>query len=251
MRSLPRLVTGVCITLSLGLLAAASLRPAAAPRAAAPGALPCVIVQEVETDAVQAYAMWIGEVNKTIAAKFQLDTYRHVMLGESAGDDSGVVFAVTRGESFAALQAQEAAFEKEAALLDARLHMREIRKLGANVSYKAVRFDGVNPQAAVLNTKAVLSDEAAYLTALDGLRGLLDAHALKDVKINCYRVAAGRTEWSHLISLNCPSRERRAALMDALGGEAWAQDWINSINKIRTVVGNGTYRDITPVAATK
>ena len=246
------LVACLGTSVSVWLLVAATLQPVSSPRpvpALPKAALPCLVIQEIETDAPQSYAMWIAEANKVIKDKFGLDNYRHVFVGESAGPDTGVVFAVTRADSFATLTGNEMKFAKEAALVEARLNMRDIRKLGENVSYRAVRFDGAHPDAAVSNTKAVLSDEAAYLKELDGLRGLFDAHDLKDVKINCYRVAAGRSNFTHLVSLNCPSRERRAAMMDAISTEPWAIEWVANAAKFRTVVSNGTYREITPPQA--
>ncbi|MEO6594951.1 MAG: hypothetical protein ABIP94_09395 [Planctomycetota bacterium] len=241
-----RIVTCLALLASTSLLNAATLQQK--PAAATKPAIPCVLVQQVNTESPTSYAMWIAEVNKAIKAKFGFDNYLHVYLGEVAGPDSGVAFAVSRADSFAALAANSKAFEKEISLVDARLHMSEIRKLGPQIAYKAVRFDGVNPGAFVLNTKAVLSDEAAYLKALDGLRTLFDSHDFKDCKINCYRIASGRTDFSHMISLNCPSTERRAMLMDAINDEAWAQEWIANAGKYRTVVSNGSYHDITPLA---
>src|ERR1043165_9407099 len=242
MKSWTKVVACVGMLAGVGLLAAAAWQPKTPP--AAPvntKGMPCVVIQEIETDAPKTYALWIGEANKVIKEKFGLDNYRHVFVGESAGPDSGKVFAVSRGESFAAMAATESGFEKEVGLMEARLNMKDIRKLGANVSYKAVRWDGTNPNACVFNTRCVLSDESGYLSALNELRGLLDAHELKDIKINCYRVASGRTDFTHMVSLNCPSRERRAAMMDAISGEAWAQSWIASAAKYRTGGSNGTF----------
>jgi hypothetical protein len=239
--------SGLCLGT---LLAAAGLVPHNESALAIPApALPCTIIQHVETDSPRSYAMWIAETNRIIKDKFGVDSCRHVFIGESAGPDSGAVFAVTRGESFTALQANDAAFEKEQALTDARLQLNQIRKLGANVSYKAVRFDGVHPEAWLSNTKMVVHDEPAYLKALDQMRATLDGNGFKDIKINCHRVAAGRTDWTHMASLNCPSRERRAALMDAFQCEPWALEWISSVAKLRTVVANGTYREMTLPAA--
>ena len=104
----------------------------------------------------------------------------------------------------------------------------------------------MHPGGASYNSKVVLNDEAGYLKSLDGLRALLDAHDFKDVKINCYRATAGRTDFTHLVVLNSPSRERRAAMMDAISSEAWAQEWIASAGTYCTVVTNGTYSEITP-----
>lgn len=206
--------------------------------------LPVLTIQEVETDTPDTYAMMIAQNNKTMKEKLGVESYISVALGESAGHDTGKVFAIRTDASFAKLASLWEASEKELALVRSSANLNAIRKLGTNTSYKAVRFDGRNENWFVYNTEVVLSDEAGYLAALDGFRALLDAHDFKDVKINCYRVVSGRTDHTHLVSLNCPSRDRRAAMMDAISSEAWAQEWIAAAAKYRTVVSNGTYRKL-------
>ncbi len=123
--------------------------------------------------------------------------------------------------------------------------MNAIRELGPQTLLKAVRFDGRNDGAWLLNTQVTVSDEAGYLKALDEFRALFDKHGFKDIKINAYRVVAGRTDYTHLVSTNAPSEERRAALMDAMSNEASFAEWLAAAAKYRTVVRNGTYREIT------
>ena len=82
------------------------------------------------------------------------------------------------------------------------------------------------------------------MTMDDELRALFDAHDLADAKINAYRVLAGRTNASHLVSINTPSPERLAALLDSMT-EPWLAAWLANTAKFRTVVSNGTYREIT------
>lgn len=252
MKRLNRIVAGLGLVVGVCVLGAAALQPKAAPASAPPtqaaGGMPSLVIQQVNTASAQTYAKWIGEANAIIKDKFGLENYIHVFLGESAGPESGMTFAVTRADSFAAIVANESKFEKEPALLELRGRLSEIRTFGPNVSYKAVRWEGSNPSPANINTRMVVSDEGQYLKALDGLRALLDAHDFKDVKMNVYRVSVGRTDFTHFASLNCPSREKRAAVLDALGSEAWARDWQTSVATYRTVVSNGTYREITPAA---
>ncbi len=243
MKRLSRIVTCLGMLAGVGLLAAAAFQPAAPAKSG--GILPAVSIQEIETDSPEDYAMWIAKSNKAIYDTFHLENYTRVFIGQAAGEDSGKVAAVQTAESFAKLTENNQAFEKDPGLIKLRAGMNQVRKLGKQTVLKAARFDGRNTASAVYNTRAVISDEAAYLKALDGLRSLFDAHDLKDCKINCYRVVAGRTDYTHLISLNCPSVERRAALLDAIN-EPWAQEWIASIAKIRTVVSNGTYRELAP-----
>jgi hypothetical protein len=237
-----RILASLAIVITGGLFAAASLQP---PAPAAKGMLPAISIQEVETDSAQTYALWIAESDKEIKAKFGFDNYIKVFVGEAAGPESGKTFAVASAESFVKLAENSQAFEKELSLMKVRAGMSEIRKLGPQTLLKAVRWDGRNPSSLNSNTRMTVTDEAGYLKALDGLRALLDAHNFKDIKINCYRVAAGRTDYTHMVSLNCPSVEQRAALMDAINTEPWALEWIASAAKYRTVVSNGTYREIT------
>lgn len=244
MKSWTKVVACVGMLAGVGLLAAAAWQPATSAKAAA-GNLPVVTIQEIETDSPEDYAMWVAQGNKAIYDKIHVENYTKVMLGQAAGEDSGKVVAVQTGESFAKLAENGQLFENDPGLAKIRAGMSQVRKLGSQVACKAVRFDGRNPSSISYNTKVVLSDEGAYLKALDGLRGLLDSHGFKDVKINCYRVVAGRKDYTHLVSLNSPTVERRAAMMDAIASEAWAQEWVESVGKIRTVVTNGTYKEIT------
>jgi hypothetical protein len=245
MKRLTRIVTCLGMLAGVGLLAAAAFQPATPAKPASATGGPVITIQEVETDSPEDYAMWIAKSNKAIYDAFNIENTTKVFLGQAAGEDSGKVFAVQTGESFSKMAANAQAFEKDPGLLKLRAGMNQVRKLGKQTQYKAVRWDGRADSSAVYNTRAVLSDEAAYLKALDGLRTLFDANNLKDVKINCYRVVAGRTDYTHLISLNCPSIDRRAAMMDALS-EPWAQEWIATVGKNRTVISNGTYRELAP-----
>ncbi len=246
MKRLTRIVTCLGMLAGVGLLAAAAFQPStspAKPTAKQGSVMPVIVIQEIETDSPEDYAMWIAKSNKAIYEAFHIENNTRVFIGQAAGEDSGKVFAVQTAESFSKLAANGQAFEKDPGLLKLRAGMNQVRKLGQQTQYKAVRWEGRADSSAVFNTRVVLSDEAAYLKALDGLRSLFDANDLKDVKINCYRVVAGRTDFTHLVSLNCPSIERRATLMDAIL-EPWAQEWITSVGKNRTVVANGTYREL-------
>lgn len=243
MKRLSRIVVSLAMLTGVGFLAAAAFQPATPSKPAPRG--PVITIQEVETDSPEDYAMWIAKSNKAIYDNFHLENYTKVFVGQAAGEDSGKVFAVQTAESFSKFAENAQAFEKDPALLKLRSGMNQVRSLGQQTQLRAVRWDGRASSSAVYNTRAVVSDETAYLKALDGLRSLFDSHDLTDVKINCYRVVAGRTDYTHLISLNCSSPERRAALMDAIN-EPWAQDWIASAAKHRTVVSNGTYRELAP-----
>lgn len=223
-------------------IATTGLSQAAAP---AKPALPVISIQQIDTDDSTVYATLIAQNNAAVKEKTGKDHYIRVYVGQQAGKDSGAVFAVAAAESFAALTKSGEIVQAEPAVIENRAHLNAVRKLGPSSMLKAVRWDGTHAGAYLLNTYAVLSDEAAYLAALNELRALFDSHDLKDAKINAYRVQVGRDDYTHLISINCPSAAVRAALMDAMSSEPWAAQWLASAAKFRTVVRNGTFREIT------
>jgi hypothetical protein len=175
-----------------------------------------------------------------------LDSYIRLYVGESAGKDTGQVFAVIASDSFATMSANDQRTVEEPALIESRSHLNTVRSLGPRVLLKAVRFDGTHAGAWLFNTRIVASDEPGYLNALNDLRKLLDDRGMKDIKINTYRVVAGRDTYTHLVSLNAPSAERLALMMDTMVSDAGIGGWIAGSAKFRTVVNNGTYREITP-----
>jgi hypothetical protein len=211
--------------------------------AAAP-ALPVISITQVETDDPSDYAARIARINEVMKSKFGVEQFLRLYLGDAAGEDLGTVFAVTRGDSFATVMKHADIYQTDPALAEMRADLARMRELESRLLLKAARFDGVHPNAALYNSYANVTDEAGYLKALGELRALFDAHGLTDVKINAYRVISGRSDYTHLVSLNTPSSGRLAALLDSIATEAWAMDWIAGSAKYRSIVRNGTFREI-------
>lgn len=205
-----------------------------------------IAIQDVITDDPTGYAAWIAKTNAVAATKNGVDTYIHVYVSTFDGEKTNSVRAVIAADSIANLHKNAAALENNPELLANREHMRAIRKLGGQVVYQALRFDGTYKRSSVYTTLAVISDEAAYLKALDGLKAIFDAHGFADVKINAYRVMAGRTNYTHRINLTFENEDRLAAMLDFVASSPDLAEWLAGTAKIRTVVSNGTARDITP-----
>lgn len=204
-----------------------------------------IAVQEIETDDPSGYASWVAKSNEATKAKLGIDTYIHVYVSGYDGVRSGSVRSMTIADSVAALARNAAAMENDPALLENREHLRGIRKLGSRTLYQAVRYDGANKNGSTLTTLAMVTDEPGYLKALDQLRALMDQKGMKDAKINAYRVMAGRTTHTHRVTINIPSQERLAAMLDWLGTDPQMAEWLAASSKFRTVVSNGTAREIT------
>lgn len=203
-------------------------------------------VLDVETDDAAGYAKWLKEYNEIAKAKTGNPQFLRVFQTVYDGRTTGHVRVAVSNTSVAELTKQMSAIENDPGILQNREHLRAIRRMGARVLYQAVRFEGPSPKGAHnYVTLAVVSDEAGYLKALDGLRALFDANGLKDVQISAYRIIAGRTDHTHRITLSAASAERLAAFLDAAATNPKLNEWIAQSAKLRTVVSNTTSREIT------
>ncbi len=200
---------------------------------------------EVETDDPVGYATWISQYNQVAKAKLGIDQYLRVYESQMDGERSGRVRAVVAASSVAELTKNAVALETDAGFVQNRQHLGHIRKTGARVLYQAVRWDGPTKNGWNYNTLANVMDEAAYLKALEQLRGILDNIGLKDVKLAAYRVIAGKSDHTHRITVSTPSPDRLAALLDSMVGNAQVSEWLANTAKLRSVVANSTSREIT------
>ena len=226
---------------SLLTLCAAGLAPAADSKPIAR----VISIQDIATADPDGYATHIARYNEIVKAKFGLDNFVHVYVSFYDGEHSGTVRSVAVADSVATLTKVGAAVENDPEMLALREKLNAMRKIETRVLYQAVRFDGAVKNAQIYTTLAVIPDEAAYLAALDGLRSLFDSHGLQDVKINAYRVLAGRTNHTHRIALAAPSAEKLAAMLDFVATDAGMTSWLASAAKLRTVVSSSTAREIT------
>ncbi len=203
-----------------------------------------IAITDVETDDPTGYAAWLSQANDIIKAKLGIDTYYHVYVSTFDGEKANSVRNVIAADSVAAMTKNTEALAGDPALRDITDHNRFIRKIGARMLYQAVRFDGTMKNPSVYSTTVAVTDEAGYLKSLDGLRALFDKNGFSDAKINAYRVLAGRTNFTHRVSIAVPSNARLGALLDFLASDASMAAWLADAAKYRTVVGNTTGRDI-------
>ena len=203
-----------------------------------------ISITDIETDDATGYASWITKRNDVVKAKLGIDSYQHVYVSNNDGTKTGSVRVVTAAESVSSLVKNNAALAGDPALTDIGNRLRAVSKNGARVLYQGVRFDGTYPGAYVYTTLLMATDEAGYLKSLDGLRALFDAKGFKDAKINAYRVLAGRTNFSHRVTIALPSNERLAAMLDFLASDAQMAAWLADTAKYRTVLSNGTARGL-------
>jgi hypothetical protein len=205
--------------------------------------MPVVSVQVVTTEDPSGYATWIAKANENFKAAGGPEHYTHVYEAVIAGNETGDLFAVRFADSTAALAKNSEALEKLPERSELLGHFSAMRKLGASSLLKAVHYEGGSSGEWLYITDALVTDEAAYIKAIGELRTLLDSHDLKDIKLNVFRVLAGRSNHSHEVVISAPSHDRIAAFMDSMTA-SWVSDWLAGLAPIRTVVHNGIYHEI-------
>lgn len=235
MKLAPRLLASLVALLAVSLVHAAETKTVAR----------VISITEIETADATAYANLIAAVNVEAKAKLGVDNYTRVYVSNFDGEKTGAVRAVNAAESVASLTKSSAMLMADPELQKTRDQMSSSRKLGARVLYLGIRFDGIYQNSSVYTTTANISDEAGYLKALDGLRAIFDAHGFQDAKINAYRVIAGRSNHTHRISVVLETNDRLAAFLDFTSTSPEMMAWFAGTAKLRTVVANGTARDIT------
>lgn len=202
-------------------------------------------VLDIETEDAAGYATWIAAYNAVAKAKLGVDRYLRVYVSQFDGVKTGRVRVVAGASSFAELTKYALALENDPGIRENQDHLRAIRKTGARVLYQAVRRDGTHANGMVYTTLANVTDEAGYLKSLDQLKAAYEAIGMTDVKINCYRTIAGRTDHTHRITIVLPTPERLAAFLDAAATDPRVTTWLADAAKYRTVVSNATAREIT------
>jgi hypothetical protein len=226
----------------LATLAAACCLQAAAPQSTSRA----TSILDIETDDPVAYATLMAKYNQAAKAKLGVDNYVRIYQTVHDGRGTGRVRVVTGAATISELMKNGETLEADPAIMALSEKMKSLRKRGARVLYRALRFEGVSaPGAWNYNTLAVVNDEAGYLKAIEELRGIFDGNGFKDVKIAVYRVAAGRTDHTHRITINTNSSERLGAFLDAISGNPQLQKWQTDSAKLRTVVATTTSREIT------
>jgi hypothetical protein len=205
--------------------------------------LPVVFVQAVTTEDPSGYATWVAKGNEEFKAAGGPDHYTHVYQAVIAGEDSGTVYAVRIADSAVAIAKNADGIMKMPGHHEIGDHLSAIRKLGSSFMLQAVYSEGGYDGEWLFITDSQVKDEAAYVNALKELRGLMDSHGLKDIKINVYRVIAGRSNHSHEVVISAPTDERIAAVLDSMSAP-WMSDWLAGLVNVRTVVANGIYHEI-------
>lgn len=200
---------------------------------------------DIETDDPQGYAVWIKQWNAAAKAKFGVEPYLRVYETWFDGTRSGKIRVSSSAPTYAELQKMNAALEADPAVIAVRGHLSHVRKQGARTLYQSVRYEQNHAKQYNWFGTYVIPDETAFLQVFNELRGIYDNNGFKDIKLNFWRVIAGRRDHSHRIVVGAPSAERLAAMIDFGATHPQMLAYFAKTANLRTVVENGTVREIT------
>ena len=204
-----------------------------------------ISVVDIETDDPAGYAGLIAKYNEAAKARLKVDNYIRVYESGFDSRTHGRVRAVISAPTISELMKNLQAMETEPAIVQLLGQLRGVRKMGARVLYRSVRFEGPAPKGAWnYNTLATVTDEEGYLKAIEELRSIFDAAGFKDVKMSVYRVVVGAADHTHRITISTPSQERLAAFLDSASSSE-VRRWMAGAARLRTVVATSTSREIT------
>lgn len=215
------------------------------PIAAFAAPTPVIDVQIVQADSADAYATTIGQINELMTARTGEVKLHRVFAGDFAGDLAHQILVVSEYPSAATVYRDQEKLEKYPEIDALLAQMRSTRRLGPECLCKAMRNEGLHVGGAFFSSSVVCSDEAGYAKALDELRAIFDAHGFKDAKLNLWRVVSGRKDATHLAVFAFPSQLRLAEWLDAIHDDAMLREWNERAAKLRTIIGNGSYHEIT------
>jgi hypothetical protein len=199
---------------------------------------------EVETKDPIAYAEAIKQQNEIAKSKFKVDNYIRVYQSYYDGEHTNRVRVSTGAPTVAELAKIQSAMDADPAVLKIRKNLDAFRTQVARVLYRAVRWEGMSAKGAHnYSALVIVSDEAAYLRAIDELRSIFDANGLKDAKVYVWRVIAGKADHTHRVVISTNGADRLAAMLDLAATQMDA--WFAKSAPLRTLVANTTSREIT------
>lgn len=208
--------------------------------------LPAIRIEHVQLADAAAYVSAVTEINVAMKTRHGVPLFLRIYAGDVTGESPAPFFVLSPAGSFVQLQQNTDAFAADVALAESRARMLAAGSPVARSLLKCVRFDGTHAPGWLFNTDAVVVDEAGFLGAVAELRARFDELDLVDARLNVFRIIAGRTEATHLFSINTPSADRLALVLDVLADNPAVRRWAEDAVRWHTVVRNATFHELTP-----
>jgi hypothetical protein len=209
---------------------------------------PALFLEEQTMSDVPAYTAALARANALMRANHGVPLFLRAYAAPALAGGSGETFSLSPAASFEALLKNTQTFATDSALADVRREIAAATAPGRGTYLKAVRFDGTNAPGWLWNSRVKTDDEPALLARVAELAALLLAAAPDrgPPSVNVFRVVAGHTGYTHLVSLNTAGPADLAACLDALAAAAFTLEFSRGTGARAEIVRSGVYRELGP-----
>lgn len=208
--------------------------------------LPALRIEEVQIADPRSYAQHVAQTNEAMRTKHQVPLFLRAYIATTLTGESRSAFTLSPAGSFEILQKNGATFSADPDLADLREKLRLAGPATSTTHLKAVRFDGTNTPGWLFNTLVKTSDEPALLSRVAELATRLGQSGRPPPKLNVFRVIAGHSAYTHLVSLNEASEPDLAARLDAIAAAGWTLEFSTPNGESCVIVQSTIYREMLP-----
>lgn len=209
---------------------------------------PAILVEELVVADPPALAAAVARANVLMRAHHDVPLFLRAYAATGVAGGSAAAFSLSPAASFEALLKNTRAFAAHQALADVRRQLIAATKPGTGTYLKAVRFDGTNTPGWLLNTRVKTDDEAALLARVSDWAAQLAATgpAAATPRVNVFRVVAGHSGYTHLVSLNTADSAELGARLDALAAGPLSLTFSLSSGARCEIIDSAVYRELEP-----
>lgn len=208
--------------------------------------LPAIAIEETRPADPKSYVALVGQVNDAMRTRHRVPLFLRSYEATSHTGGTPATFVLSPAGSFEALLANGRTFATDPELADLREQLSQAGRSGPSIYLKAVRFDGTSSPGWLFNTRVKTNDEPTLLARIAALATLLTAPEHPAPRINVFRVVAGRTDFTHLVSVNTASSEELAMRLDAIVAGSWTAEFCGPSGSRCEVVQCGLFREVLP-----
>lgn len=210
--------------------------------------LPTLLIVDVQVSDPAAYTKLIAQANGTMRTKHQVPLFLRAYESISLPEKTPARFALYPGASAEALAANRRLFAADPELVDLRAQLDRLVSAGPEILLKAVRFDGTNTPGWLINTLVKTDDEASLLARVVEFSSRLTLPDRPKPLINVFRVTAGTSAYTHLVSVNSATAEQLVERRGALTATGLSLAFANPSGTRCEIVLTTEYRELLPAS---
>lgn len=208
--------------------------------------LPALSVEPLKISDAAAYGTLVEEINAAMKTEYGVPLFLRAYESTSMTGRGDRAFSLSPSVSFEALLENHARFEDNEKFSELRGRLDILSDSSGRVFLKAVRFDGTNSPGWLLNYLVRADDEEALLLGIASELQGLGLEEKGSPMLNVFRVVAGQSQFTHLVSLNFASSIALGAGMDAIAASDFDFTYSESGDQLCEVMESVVFRELGP-----